>query len=163
MSSSAPLFKADLLARLVSLQSGGLSGVMVSWGNPYPNRMQSELVMISKVTPANSPGDTPRGLGINARDERYQLKVIASVIGRPRDSQQTLEERAFAIHDTVVNSLVAWRSETPPFGGRLGNGWITIGSPETDEGMTFDPATKQPIEREAAVIINIEVVARVNI
>jgi hypothetical protein len=142
MQSSVPAFKDALLTRLKA--DMGLTGVGVSWGNPHPKRMGNEVVIIGNAT------GTGRQFvaGLTGAIEKYNLEILISVVGPVQSSQQTLLTRAYALFDTVENSVLAWKDT-----GYDAKAIVVLTDPPHDsEAVTADI-------REASVIFNLIVTA----
>ncbi len=145
MSSTIPRFKGALLTRLQA--NTGLAGIQVSWGNPHPARLADELIVIDAATARQTPGS----MGTRQQDERYTLDIIVSVSGPARATQQSLEERAFALAAVIEKSVTDWRESGLP----QGVFWVQV------EGMTSGEAfTPQGDTREASVVLTVAVIAR---
>ncbi|MBT9156744.1 MAG: hypothetical protein DDT37_01732 [Firmicutes bacterium] len=145
MPSTIPRFKAALLARLQT--SPGLAGIQVSWGNPHPARLADELIVIDAATARQTLGS----MGTRPQDERYTLDIVVSVTGPARATQQSLEERAFALAAVIEKNVIDWRESGLPFGIL----WVQV------EGLTSGEAfTPQGDTREASVVLTVAVIAR---
>ncbi|MBT9154953.1 MAG: hypothetical protein DDT39_01643 [Firmicutes bacterium] len=125
----------------------GLAGIQVAWGNPHPARLADELVIIDTATARQTPGS----LGTRQQDERYTLDIIISVSAPARATQQSLEERAFALAAVVEKSVINWRESGLPSNVI----WAQV------EGITSGEAfSPQGDTREASVVLTIAVIAR---
>ncbi|MBT9154751.1 MAG: hypothetical protein DDT39_01430 [Firmicutes bacterium] len=145
MSSTVPRFKAALLARLQANTS--LAGIQISWGNPHPARLADELIIIDAATALQTLGS----LGTRERDERYRLDIIVSVSGPARATQQSLEERAFALAAIIEKSVIDWRESGLPQGVL----WVQV------EGISSGEAfTPQGDTREASAMLAVAAIAR---
>ncbi|MBT9156865.1 MAG: hypothetical protein DDT37_01856 [Firmicutes bacterium] len=145
MPSTIPRFKGALLARLQA--DAGLAGIQISWGNPHPARLADELIIIDAATALQTSGS----LGARERDERYRLDIIVSVSGPARATQQSLEERAFALAAVIEKSITDWRESGLPQGVL----WVQV------EGISSGEAfTPQGDTREASVFLAVAVIAR---
>jgi hypothetical protein len=97
--SSVPAFKLALYNALVALQATTLSGVMVSYGAPFPNP-GAEVVWLDDV----QGEQVAAFLGRQKRDEDYNLNVIVWV-AKQTQSQQVVTERAYVIAGVVETFL----------------------------------------------------------
>jgi len=147
MSSTIPTVKANLLTRFKA--DSDLSGIQISWGNPYKTRMQEELIIIGNARLS----ELPAGLGSDSREENYTVDVVVSIARTARETQQTMETRAFAIAAVIEDSIIDWRTEASVFSGL--NGWIEVQGMSSGEAVSEDGKT-----REASVTITLSVVAR---
>lgn len=147
MSSSIPSFKAALLARLQA--DAGFAGVQVSWGHPYPSRLQDELIIIGN---AGNERQEPVGFPTNAKEEEYSVAMLVSVTGPSRTPQQTLEERAFVLAAVIETSITAWKATA--FDAVVA--WALAGGMSAKEVISEDGGT-----REASVSFAISVTARI--
>ena len=152
MSSTIPDIKAALVTRFAA--DDDLSDIQCTWGHPYPDRSEEELIIIGPATET----EIPAGLGTNNREESYNLDIIVSVARASRESQQTLETRAFVIAGHIEDSIVDWRTEESVFNGI--NGWIIGSAMTTGEVLETHPESGQVTGREASVTITLAVVAR---
>ena len=149
--STIPTIKAALVTRFAA--DTDLSSVQCSYGNPYPTRSEEELIVVGNVTNDQEPS----GLGSDIREERYDIEILVSVLRSARESQQTLETRAFVIAGHIEDSIIDWRTEASPFNSL--DGWMSIGGIASNETVISDQSGTAK-EREATVTITLAVVAR---
>ena len=148
MASTIPGMMADLETRFEAIS--GLSEVQVAVGDPFPERLREDLVIIGDAEET----ETFAGLGADGREEVYIITVIVSVLRAAREKHLVLLQRAFVISDLIEDSIIAWRTEGLVFNGI--NGWVGVTGKSTGRGLTPDGK-----EREASVILKIGVTARI--
>lgn len=112
MASTVTAATAALYARLVA--AAGLAGVDVVFGPPDAYEAQ-EVVSLLGVF---DPQEQHAALGINVRDERYDIEVAVKVHGPVSTAQETFN-RSRVLVDAVVNSV----NDTTT--GRTLNGTVT--------------------------------------
>lgn len=120
-SSTIPALKRALYDRLAGLTGAGgtLEGVLVSYGFPQ-GELPREAVVVGNTRPEDATGGRPGGqssaaMGFQRREERYVLQVDVRVL--KAEPQQVVTERAFAIAGAVEDSIRAWGTSAPAFGG----------------------------------------------
>lgn len=101
--STIPTFKAALATHLAA--DGGLAGVQISYGLPFPSRPEREWVWLHDV---DSWTQTAAAIGRQKREETYRLRVLVSVMYEVRTTQQVTTERAFALAAVIENSIRLW-------------------------------------------------------
>ncbi len=136
--STIPAFRGALLTRLQA--DGGLAGVQVVRGNPFPAAPLGEMVSIGNCTAGSTNlagayggGQSSAGIGTRSREERYVTDVICSVITNERNDQGTVEDRAMAVAGVITDSIRAWAAGATPWtgislptGARWG--WVLVNS-----------------------------------
>lgn len=143
MNSSVVAFKVGLKERL--LADDALSGVQISIGNPHPNKMQDELIIIGKAT--IEPLEYTAGM--SAANEKYRLDLVISVIGSARTSLLDLQTRAYQIADAIDASVIAWK---PAYGNKANV--VMVGQKVDAESVASDI-------REASITMSLNVWKRI--
>lgn len=106
----------------------GLSAIQVTDG--YPTNPESEFLWIADATGRQDPAS----IGQQARNEEYDLALIARVQGPLDDNGKAVRDRVFAIKAEVEAEL---RGGSNPTLGVITSGYAQVGGPiEFQPGRT---------------------------
>ncbi len=145
--SRVPALKSALVARLQA--DSDLSGIAVTYGPPTPGEWaEREFIWVGAARAAQETA----ALGQKRREETWIQDVVVSCVATMRNDQETLTDRAYELAGVVEDSLRAWSTTQPFFGGVVR--WALVVGMDLDEYVNDQ-------EREARVTMRVACAERI--
>lgn len=131
--------KGNLLAQLRARP--GLAGVQITWGIPAAKLEPDWICLRDVVDPA---GQETAALGHMRREERYELRIVISVVRQFSEDQEVVAERARVLAAEIEDQL---RSD-PTVNGAVRTALVV--------GLSLEePVDSKTAEREARVTVRV--------
>lgn len=158
LTSSVPLVKAALEARIAAVLAAAGHSALVSRGHPYPKAWAGQTVIVGRVAGRLPPVWTA---AMTQQNEEYEIEVLVNVAGSAQDAYSSFEDAAYALEALIAGDLVAWtrEPETLP-AGDWGQVLAILPAGGSDEEGIEEDRHGAPKSRDATVTLTVHVRAR---